>query len=195
MGVAGGGDVGDGTVDHENQGDGASDADDPLDGAEQDGAGVGELVTFGADHAVFGGETGGEVEIAAGAQGDADGVQDDVRGEGDGEADEGLGEGLFAGGGFGGVAGGENIEVAAVDDVADGEIRGDDDEVDGDVGDDGPDGFGEQRGAVDAVKIDIAVPGDQTDKNRTVAARTSIGVGRNWCEKGCQQGNGTNQTD
>ena len=79
-----------------------------------------------------------------------------------------MGEGLFAASGFTRVAIGEHIEVATIDNVAEYEIGGDDNNVAGDVGGDLPDVFFELFGTRGS-SVHFAVPWDETEDGGTVA--------------------------
>lgn len=127
-GIAGGGDVGDATVNDENGGDDTRDADNPLDKVDDHLVGV----DAGASGRTI-------VNIFGPDESDTDGAHDDIGGHDDGKADKGVGESFFAGGDFAGISAREDIEIATIDDVADDEVSGENGDVGKDVGDDGPD--------------------------------------------------------
>lgn len=114
-------DVTNATIDDKDDGNDAGDADNPLNSIGDEGVAVYAFASGAA----------GELAVCA-EQGKTDATHDDISRHDNGETDESLGEGFFAGGDFAGIASGEDIEVAAVDDVAEYEVSGDD----GDVGED-----------------------------------------------------------
>ena len=133
--------------------------DDPLDHRGDHGASIDDIFATvwrgaGKYGAIFG---------KVSTEGNANGVQDDVGGHDNGEADESLGEGLFAGGKLAGFAGSEDIEIAAVDNIGEDGVSGDDSKISGNVGGDGPDRFGKTGSRVDRVEVDVTIPGDQAE--------------------------------
>lgn len=122
-GIAGRGDVLDATDDDEGSGNYAADADEPADGIGDE---------------LFWGDTLYHSAVVCEfiEESNMDGIDDDFGETDDGEANESVGQGFLAGGDFTGVARGEDIKVAAIDDVADNEVSRDCGDVFCNVGDD-----------------------------------------------------------
>ncbi len=70
---------------------------------------------------------------------DTDGTHNDVSPHYDSETNKGVSEGFATGRGFARIATRENIEIAAIDNIAENEIGGDDSDISSDIGGDGPD--------------------------------------------------------
>ena len=99
-----------------------------------------------------------------------------------------MGEGLFAGGDFAGVSVGENVKIATVNNITDGEVDDNDGNVYGDVGCDNPDAGFE---GIFIFDVYIAIPGNHAEDVSTVVALSafkSVSVGRGaYCGTGRQK--------
>ncbi len=162
-GIAGGSGIRNTTVNDEDKSNGTSNADNPVDSVDDHVARINALV----------GDAVLRERAVAIKKGEADGVEDDVGGHDNSKTDKSLSEGFFASGDFAWVAGRENIEITAVDDVANNEVGGDDGDVGNDVGNDSPDAGFE---IVFVVNINAAVPRGHAEE--IVAAATGETVGK-----------------
>lgn len=158
-GIATGGHKAYTTDDDENDGDNAGDTNEPINEATNHSIDI-----INVDAGLF--NTVIIDEICT--ESDTDGINNGGGKHDDGETDEGASEGLLTRGGFDWVTGGEHIEVAAVDYVAYDQVDGDDADVSKDVENDLPDTFGEAVCIIDAVQVDIAVPGWHAEQVATI---------------------------
>lgn len=128
-GVARGNGIRDAAVNDKNGGDDAGHTDSPLDEIGDHLVGIYTTAARGA-----------VADVAAAAdESDADSAHDNVGGHDNSKANKGVSESLFAGGDFAGVARGRNIKIAAVDNITDDKIGGDDGDIGDDVSDNDPD--------------------------------------------------------